>query len=68
MSERGTDFENQVVGISHGDALETAEQIADMMREKWNVKDIKINMIGSSIGAHAGPGTISIFFLNDSPK
>ncbi|SHM42982.1 DegV family protein [Gracilibacillus kekensis] len=68
MSERGTDFENQVVGISHGDASETAEQIAEMIREKWTVKDIKINMIGSSIGAHAGPGTISLFFLNDSPK
>lgn len=69
MSKRGTDFENQVVGISHGgDALETAEQIADMVRAKWNVKDIKINMIGSTIGAHAGPGTISIFFLNESPK
>ncbi|QGH35647.1 DegV family EDD domain-containing protein [Gracilibacillus salitolerans] len=68
MEERGKDLENQVVAISHGDALDTAEHIANMIREKWNVKDIKINMIGSSIGAHAGPGTIALFFLNDSPK
>ncbi|MGP4041827.1 DegV family protein [Gracilibacillus sp. D59] len=68
MEERGKDLENQLVAISHGDALDTAENIAKMIREKWNVKDIKINMIGSSIGAHAGPGTIALFFLNDSPK
>ncbi|SFL37166.1 EDD domain protein, DegV family [Gracilibacillus orientalis] len=68
MEERGKDLENQLVAISHGDALDTAEHIASMIREKWNVKDIKINMVGSSIGAHSGPGTIALFFLNDTPK
>ncbi|MFC4386833.1 DegV family protein [Gracilibacillus marinus] len=68
MEERGEDLSNQTIGISHGDALETAEMIASMIKEKWQVKEIKINMIGSSIGAHAGPGTIAIFFLNDNSK
>ncbi|UOQ46906.1 DegV family protein [Gracilibacillus caseinilyticus] len=65
MEERGVNLEQQTIGISHGDAIETAEEIATMIREKWQVKEIKINMIGSSIGAHAGPGTIALFFLNE---
>ncbi|MFB1050061.1 DegV family protein [Paraliobacillus sp. JSM ZJ581] len=66
MEERGEDLKNQRIGISHGDVYETATQLAEMIREKFEVKDIKINMIGSSIGAHAGPGTIALFFLNDT--
>jgi DegV family protein with EDD domain len=66
IGERGIDLENQRIAISHGDALETAEELADMIKKDYNVKDIHIDMIGSSIGAHAGPGTIALFFLNDT--
>lgn len=68
MEERGVDLNNQRVGISHGDAIDVAESIAEMIREKWDVQDIKINMIGSAIGAHAGPGTIALFFQNEKVK
>ncbi len=64
MEERGTDFENQVVGISHGDDIENAEALATMIREKWNPKEIIIEYVGSVIGAHSGPGTLALFFLN----
>ena len=64
METRGTDFENQVIGISHGDDLETAERLASMIKSKFGVKKIVIEMVGSVIGAHAGPGTIALFFLN----
>ncbi|MFC4403224.1 DegV family protein [Gracilibacillus xinjiangensis] len=67
MEERGVDLEDQLVAISHGDAIDTANTLAEMIREKWNVKGIKINMVGSTIGAHAGPGTIALFFLNQPP-
>ncbi|CQR47006.1 Fatty acid-binding protein [Paraliobacillus sp. PM-2] len=66
MEERGEDLTNQRIGISHGDAYDTAAQLAEMIRERFDVKDIKINMVGSSIGAHSGPGTIALFFLNDT--
>jgi DegV family protein with EDD domain len=68
MEERGGDFENQVVGISHGDDLERAEQLAEMIKEKFGVKEFVIEYVGSAIGAHAGPGTIALFFLNKSFK
>jgi len=68
MEERGTDFENQTIGISHGDDLETAEKLATMIKEKFKVKDVIIEMVGSVIGAHSGPGTIALFFLNKPYK
>ncbi len=68
MDERGMDLKHQTIAISHGDASDTAEHLANMIREKWDVKEIKINMIGSAIGAHAGPGTIALFFSNQSPN
>lgn len=68
MEERGTDIENQVIGISHGDDIETAEKLATMIEEKFGPKKIIIEMVGSVIGAHSGPGTIALFFLNHSYK
>ena len=64
MEERGTDLKNQRIGISHGDDLETAEKLAEMIREKFGTEEIIIEMVGSVIGAHSGPGTIALFFLN----
>lgn len=66
MEERGADLENQTIGISHGDDPERAEQLASLIKEKFNVKHIEIEMIGAAIGAHAGPGTLAIFFSNKS--
>ncbi|MBP1758188.1 MAG: DegV family protein [Firmicutes bacterium] len=63
MSANGVDFAEQTVFISHGDALEDAELLADMIRESLSVKEVVINYIGPVIGAHSGPGTIALFFL-----
>lgn len=64
MEERGTNFKNQTIGISHGDDIERAEQLAAMIKEKFGVQEIEIEMVGSVIGAHSGPGTLALFFLN----
>src|SRR5699024_10132952 len=66
MEERGIDLQHQTIGISHGDDLETAEKLADMIKEKFGVTDIIIEMVGAVIGAHSGPGTIALFFSNKS--
>ncbi|GIO25731.1 DegV family protein [Ornithinibacillus bavariensis] len=68
MEERGGNFENQVIGISHGDDLERAEKLADMIKEKFGVKEFVIEYVGSAIGAHSGPGTLALFFLNKNYK
>ncbi|MGY3717589.1 DegV family protein [Sutcliffiella cohnii] len=64
MKERGGSFENQTIAISHGDDEETALALKEMIQAETGAKDFYIHSIGSAIGAHAGPGTIALFFLN----
>ena len=49
--------------ISHGDSEADARFVADTIRSRLGVQDIRINYIGPVIGGHAGPGTIALFFL-----
>ena len=67
MKERGEGFASQTIGISHGDDLETALELKEMIQEELGAEDFLINTIGGTIGAHAGPGTIALFFLNKLP-
>ncbi|WP_438434789.1 DegV family protein [Gorillibacterium sp. sgz500922] len=64
IRERGAALDKQTIGISHGDDLEAAEQVAAMIKEAFGTPEVLITMIGASVGAHSGPGTIAIFFLN----
>ena len=59
----GIDLANQTVFISHGDCLEDANYLAEIMRTRFGVKDVVINYVGPVIGAHSGPGTVALFFL-----
>lgn len=54
---------NDTVFISHGDCLDEAQVVADHIKERFAVENILINHICPTIGAHAGPGTIALFFL-----
>lgn len=54
------------VFISHGDALEDAEYVRDQIKERFGMEHFLINNIGPTIGAHAGPGTIALFFMGES--
>ncbi|SHM81693.1 EDD domain protein, DegV family [Caldanaerovirga acetigignens] len=62
MGERAKNFENQVVGISHADDEEGAKELAMEIKQRYNPKDVVISWIGPVIGAHAGPGTLAVFF------
>ncbi|MFO7152123.1 MAG: DegV family protein [Bacillota bacterium] len=62
MAERAKNLEEQVVGISHADDEESAKELEREIRERFNPKDVLISWVGPVIGAHAGPGTIAIFF------
>jgi fatty acid-binding protein DegV len=64
MKDRGADLENQRIAISHGDDEAAAMELAELIRSEIGTTDIEIHMIGAVIGAHAGPGTIALFFLH----
>lgn len=59
----GVDLASQTVFISHGDCVEDANYLADIMRNRFNVKNVVISYVGPVIGAHSGPGTVALFFL-----
>lgn len=67
MEERIGDWKdkNTKIFISHGDCQEDAEYVAKLVREKFGYETFLINTIGATIGAHAGPGTIALFFLGE---
>ncbi len=52
--------------ISHGDALEDAEYVRNLIKERFGFQNFLINHIGPTIGAHSGPGTIALFFMGES--
>ncbi|MFF2875819.1 DegV family protein [Gottfriedia sp. NPDC057991] len=66
MESRGTNLSTQLIGISHGDDLDKAIEIKNALAETFGCKEFVINSIGSAIGAHAGPGTLAIFFMNEN--
>ena len=63
MAQTATHPEDQVVFISHGDCLEDARKVGDMIQQRLGVRKVMYNTIGPVIGAHAGPGTVALFFL-----
>lgn len=68
LKERGNDFENMVVGISHGDCLEDAEHLRDIIKSEFGVKEVLINYVGPVIGSHVGPGMLSLCFFSDKER
>lgn len=56
---------NDIVFISHGDNKEDAQFVADEVYRRFGISNFLINPIGPTIGAHAGPDTIALFFMGD---
>ncbi|BCD23770.1 DegV family protein [Bacillus cereus group sp. TH43LC] len=65
MEERGKKLKGQTIGITHGDDLETAEALKALITERFGCEVFIVNTIGAAIGAHTGPGVITLFFLNE---
>lgn len=57
--------QNDIVMISHGDCMEDAEFVAQKVKEKFGAKHIMINNVGPTIGAHTGPGVVTLFFMGE---
>lgn len=61
----GFENKNDTVFICHGDCLEDANYVASLVTERFGIKDILINYVTPTIGAHSGPGTVALFFLGN---
>jgi len=65
MEARGVNLEDQTIGITHGDDIDIAMKAKEMIEERFGSKDFVIGDVGCAVGAHSGPGTLAIFFLNE---
>ena len=65
MGELAGDWDNSTVFICQADAMEDAQKLAAMVKEKYGVKDVFIGNLGAVIGSHAGPGTLALFFMGN---
>jgi len=66
LKEHIVNPEEQTIFISHGDCLEEAEVLRDLILSQYKVKDCIINYVGPVIGSHSGPGTIALFFVGNN--
>lgn len=67
MARGGLDYDGKCF-ISNSACLEDAQAVAALVEEsfpKLNGK-VRIYSIGTTIGAHTGPGTVALFFWGDS--
>ena len=58
--------EKQPIFISHGDCIEDANYLAELVKERFDYDEFLINDVGPTIGAHSGPGTLALFFMGET--
>ncbi len=63
MGETALPGENDTVFICHGDCIEDAEYLAELVKEAYGVKTVLTYYTGAVIGSHSGPGTLALFYL-----
>ena len=63
MEQTAINPADQMVFISHGDCLEDAQAVAEMVKARFGVSQVYLNQIGPVIGAHSGPGTVALFYI-----
>ena len=61
--ELATDTANNTIFISHADCEADAVKLQTIFKEKYGAEVKIITDVGPVIGAHAGPGTLALFFV-----
>lgn len=58
----------EYVFISHGDCLEDATRVKEMIEKEYSNVKVIISYVGPVIGAHTGPGVIALCYLGKVTK
>ncbi len=62
------DPQEQTLYLSDADNEEEVHKLGDMLMERFNFKNVFYSKIGSIIGAHTGPGLLTLFFIGKERK
>lgn len=64
LEERSKGMPEQIIGISHADDLETANELIRLIKKRLGYDKFIVNKIGSVLGSHIGIGGVGVFFFN----
>ena len=56
------------VGVVHGNCLEDAQYVAQLIKQNTSFSTIIINDISPSIGTHAGPGALGVLYYGQKKQ
>lgn len=62
LKNEGEDLENQIIYMVHGDCMDDAMNLKQMIENECHPKGVSINMLGPIVGGSTGPGMIGIYF------
>ena len=65
MTAQNMDPKGQIIAIVHTDMPELANQLKEMIVEKFGPVEFIVNDVGPVIGMHTGPGTIATMFIGE---
>ncbi|MFV0342219.1 MAG: DegV family protein [Anaerocolumna sp.] len=57
--------EDSVICVVHGDAYEDGQYVVDLIKETLGDKQVILNVVSPSIGAHSGPGAIGVCYFGE---
>ncbi len=57
--------EEQTLYVLHGDALDEAKMLVEDVAKEAKFKKVEYFLMGPTIGSHAGPGLISLFYFGE---
>jgi DegV family protein with EDD domain len=63
MQDYVGDTPNDFFMVCHADCEEDAQYVADLVTERFGIKDYLINYIGPVIGSHTGCGVVALFMM-----
>lgn len=68
IKQHAVDIEDQIIAITHGDCPEEAAYVEDLIRSRYTPRDVIVHLVDPVLGAHAGPGTMALFFMGQDRK
>lgn len=57
--------ENPYITVYHADSIEDARLLGEEIKSTYGIDDIRYELIGPTIGAHCGPGSVGIFYIGN---
>jgi len=65
MWENSEGCEHDEIMITHGDCIEEAQYVENIIKEKLPSVHVLIQPIGSVIGSHTGAGVVAVFYMGN---